>query len=268
MKNERSGVQAGSAHGVQSAETVLTILEAFIGHESSFMLKTLAGRAGLHPAKVHRYLVSLCRAGFVEQDELTSRYRLGASALRLAFAAISSVDCVRISRPLMSQFCREVNNTVVLAIWNAGRPTIALRETLPALLSMTATEGYTLPILRSSIGNVFGAYLPREKTAALVKAELSDPNQSIARSESEVDELFRETILRGLARTTGQLSLGSHSFAAPVFDMSGEIAAVLCALGPSEQFDSSWASPIAASLISCAAELSRRLGFFRQVSEG
>ncbi|MCI0148833.1 IclR family transcriptional regulator [Paraburkholderia sediminicola] len=267
MESERDVVRVGGAHGVQSAERVLAILEAFIGHESSFMLKTLAGRAGLHPAKVHRYLVSLCRAGFVEQDESTSRYRLGASALRLAFAAISSVDCVRISRPLMSDFCREVNNTVVLAIWNTGRPTIALRETLPALMSMTAREGYTLPILRSSIGNVFGAYLPREKTASLVMVELSDPSQTIARSTSEVDELFRETRLRGLARTTGQLSLGSHSFAAPVFDVSGEIAAVLCALGPSQQFDSNWTSPIAASLVSCAAELSRRLGFIQQVSE-
>ncbi|HEX7913674.1 MAG TPA: IclR family transcriptional regulator [Paraburkholderia sp.] len=260
MRTEDAPTPKG-AHGVHSAETVLRILGSFIGHDTSVMLKTLAERADLHPAKVHRYLVSLCRSGFVEQDELTSRYRLGTSALRLAFTALNSVDCVRVARPLLNQFCKELNNTVVLGTWNAGRPTIALRETLPGLLSMTATEGYALPLLRSSIGNVFGAYLPREKTNPLIVAELSDLEQGEVSSEVEVEKLFSDTRRRGLARTTGQLNPGSHSFAAPVFDVYGDIAAVLCTLGPTGHFDSNWSSPIAMSLLACSAELSRRLGF-------
>ncbi|MFM0234104.1 IclR family transcriptional regulator [Paraburkholderia sediminicola] len=261
MQDKAPQHQATGLHGVQSAETVLKVLDAFVGLEPMPMLKTLAERTGLHPAKVHRYLVSLCRTGFVEQDESTSRYRLGSSSLRLAFAAISSIDSVRVARPLMADFCNRLQNTVVLAIWNAGRPTIAIRETLPALLAMTATEGYTLPILRSSIGNVFGAYLPRERTSSLVVAELTNQQQGVPDSDQGVDELFAEVRRRELARTTGQLNRGSHSFAAPIFDASGDIVAVLCTLGPATQFDSNWSSPIASTLRTCALEVSQRLGF-------
>src|SRR5882757_1720987 len=121
------------AHGVQSAETLLTVLSAFVGAEPTPMLKTLAERTEMHPAKVHRYLVSLSRAGYVEQDEMTSRYRLGPAALRLAFAAMNSIDVIRVARPLMADFCNRLQNTVVLAVWNTGGPTIAARETLPGL---------------------------------------------------------------------------------------------------------------------------------------
>src|SRR5271170_7861312 len=69
------------SHGVQSAETVLDVLSAFVGAPPMPMLKHLAERTGMHPAKVHRYLVSLVRRGYVEQDETTSRYRLGPASL-------------------------------------------------------------------------------------------------------------------------------------------------------------------------------------------
>jgi DNA-binding IclR family transcriptional regulator len=249
------------AHGVQSAETLLTVLSAFVGAEPTPMLKTLAERTGMHPAKVHRYVVSLSRAGYVEQDEMTSRYRLGPAALRLAFAAMNSIDVIRVARPQMADFCNRLQNTVVLAVWNTGGPTIAARETLPGLLAMTATEGFVLPILQSSIGSVFGAYLPRAKTASLIAAELTRPQPGCPKNEFEIDDLFTSIRRRGFARTTGQLSAATHSFATAIFDASGLIVGVLCTLGPAGHFDSNWNSPIAKILRVCAGEISERLGY-------
>jgi DNA-binding IclR family transcriptional regulator len=249
------------AHGVQSAETVLRVLSAFVGAEATPMLKTLAERTGMHPAKVHRYVVSLNRAGYVEQDEQTSRYRLGPAALRLAFAAMNSIDFIRVARPLLADFCSRLQNTVVLAVWNERGPTIAARETLPGLWAMVATEGFILPIVRSSIGNVFGAYLPRARTASLIAAELSHPHPGCPSNEFELNDLFSDVRRRGVARTTGQLHARSHSFAAPAFDAAGLIAGVLGTLGPAGEFNSSWNSPIATTLRACAAEISARLGY-------
>lgn len=249
------------SHGVQAAETALEILSAFCGAEPLPMLKTIAARVGMHPAKVHRYIVSLCRAGYVEQDSDTSRYRLGPASLRLAFAAMSAIDGIRVARPLMADFCNRLQHTVVLAVWNAGGPVIAVRETLPGLMTMTATEGFVLPMLRSSIGAVFGAYLPREKTAHLITNELEKPGPGVPQNAEEVETMFAAVRQRGLARTTGQLSVGSHSFAAPIFGAEGAIAAVLCTLGPVNQFNSNWNSPTAGILFDCANEVSRRLGY-------
>ncbi len=264
MELEEGIAKARGSHGVQSAETVLLVLSAFVDAEPMPMLKTLAERTGLHPAKVHRYLVSLCRTGYVEQDSMTSRYRLGPASLRLAFAAMESIDAIRVARPMLASFCQKLRETVVLGIWNAGGPTIAIKETLPGLLVMTAPEGFVLPVLRSSIGSVFGAWLSRDITQKTIDKELmqleSDDNQSWPKTTTDMEEMFAEIRKRGLSRTTGQFSPGSHSFAAPVFDASGQIAAVLCTLGPTGQFNSNWDSPTAAGLLECAAALSHRLG--------
>src|SRR5688500_13606489 len=74
--------------GVQTVKTVVDVLTAFVGAEATPMLKTVAERAGMHPAKVHRYLVSLCKTGHVHQEPGSGRYRLGPSTLRLGYAAM------------------------------------------------------------------------------------------------------------------------------------------------------------------------------------
>ena len=262
-RQQKAGNQG--AHGVQSAETVLQILSAFIGADPMPMLKTLAERTHMHPAKVHRYLVSLCRAGYVDHDPATSRYRLGPASLRLAFAAMDAIDAIRIAKPMMAGFCQRLQESVVLGVWNADGPTIAVKETLPGLLTMVATEGYTLPVLRSSIAAVFGTWLPREKTQSFIDRDLqhiiTDPSVKFPRSETEIEQMFAEIRRRGFARTQGQFHPGTHSFAAPVFDPSGQIAAVLCAIGPSGQFNSNWDSPTAKTLLACAADVSRAFGY-------
>jgi DNA-binding IclR family transcriptional regulator len=253
------------SNGVQSAVTVLEVLSAFIGAESMPMLKTLAERTGMHPAKVHRYLVSLCQAGYVEQDEESSRYRLGPAALRLGFAAMEMIDSLRIARPLMLGFRQSLQNTVVFAIWSQAGPSVAVIDSLPGVLTITTREGTVLPILRSSIGRVFGAWMPRPSTEQLIKAELqslrTNPLQGVPSSMEEVENLFVSIRTRGFARVTGQLSPMAHSFAAPVWGASGQIAGVLAVLGPTGQFDSTWNSPIAKQLLQFAAVISHRLGF-------
>lgn len=260
MAGDEPQGRSPGAHGVQSADTGLDVLSTFIGAEPMPMLKTLADRAGMPPAKMHRYLVSLCRMGFVEQDEQSRRYRLGPAALRLAFAAMAAVDSIRVARPLLPAYCKQIGHTVLLAVWNSTRPTIAIRESPPNLLAIMATEGATVPILRSSIGNVFGAYLPRERTAGLIAQDMDDPQPGVPSTPAEVELLFAEVRRRGVARTTGQLSKGWNSFAVPIFDAAGDLAAILCTLGPADDFDASWDSPLATSLRGFASDVSRRLG--------
>jgi DNA-binding IclR family transcriptional regulator len=263
--NKKRKKSTGGSNGVQSAETLLEVLSAFVGTEQSPMLKTLAERCGMHPAKVHRYLVSLCRMGYVEQSEETSRYRLGPATMRFAYAAIGMIDVVRIAAPMMPAFARRLQNTVVFAVWSPGGPTITMIETVPGILTMTARPGTILPIIRSSTGRVFGTWEPRSRVEALIERELDaakkEPVPGVPKSWTEVEELFVETRRRGLARATGQLSPMAHSFAAPVWDAKGELAAALSVLGPVGQFNSSWNSPLAHELLSCAKEISQALGY-------
>jgi DNA-binding IclR family transcriptional regulator len=170
---------------------------------------------------------------------------------------------------MMADFCHRLQNSVVLAIWNGGGPAIAIKETMPGLLTVSLMEGTVLPILRSSIGRTFAAWLPRVKTKELIEAELTvmrkDPQPGCPTTWSQVEALFTEIRKRGLSRVTGQLSPHAHSLAAPVFAVTGQIEAVLCAVGPASEFDSTWSGTTAKTLLECASAVSRGLGYVGSV---
>ena len=264
MTNSETGDER---QGVKAFETGLSVLGAFVGLEPSPMLKTLSERIGMHPAKVHRYLVSLCRMGYVEQDAASSRYRLGSAALQLGFAAVGAVDVLRVTRPLMAQIREDIGSTVLLAIWGSMGPTVALMEAGPGPITITAAVGTTLPLLRSSTGRVFAAHLPRSQTAALLKQELiklraqglTDSPSSLA----EMETLFEDVRNRGLARVTGQLNKAVHALSAPILDGHGTLSAVLSAVGAAGQFDASWGGATARTLAMHAVDLSAKLGHTR-----
>src|SRR3972149_8739470 len=73
--------------GVQSAEVALRLLRVLVEARKPMMLRDLAAAGRMPPAKAHRYLVSLGREGYVEQDGTGGLYDLGPDALELAPAS-------------------------------------------------------------------------------------------------------------------------------------------------------------------------------------
>ena len=238
------------------------MLGAFIGADPLLMLKTVAERADMHPAKcVHRYLASLCRAGFVEQDAGTGRYRLAEGALRLGFAAMTSVDVLRVARPRMASFGESFGHSAMLAIWGGAGPTVALQELVQGPITITASVGTPMPLLRSSTGRTFAAWLPKERTALMLREELAylrnHPQLDCPSTLAEAETLFEDTRRRGLARAIGQVNAAVHALTAPVFDGMGGIVAALSAIGPVGRFDSTWSGPVAVALKDAAPALQR-----------
>ncbi|RMD11061.1 helix-turn-helix domain-containing protein, partial [Klebsiella pneumoniae] len=74
--------------GIQSAEIASSVLSAMAHAGGAHAVSELGRQLGMPRAKVHRYLVSLERMGFVEQDPASARYRLGAQALQVGLSAL------------------------------------------------------------------------------------------------------------------------------------------------------------------------------------
>src|SRR5690349_12895735 len=114
----------GGSGGVQSVEVAMHLLAtlAELGGEKG--LNALAAAAGMPPAKAHRYLVSLTRAGFVEQDPATGRYALGGQAVWVGLVALGRGDIVQAASAAIAALRDEIDETVLLAVWGTHGPTI------------------------------------------------------------------------------------------------------------------------------------------------
>ena len=229
------------------------------------MLKTLAAKAGLPPAKAHRYLVSFIRSNVVERDPNTGRYQLGPLARMIGLAAIRGIDVVHAATAHMPHALEAMKQSVALAIWTQHGATVVWVEDYPRPIIVSTRVGEMLPLLTSATGRVFGAWLPSERTAGLLESELREmrefPREGAIMGKGDAERLFDEVRKAGVGWSTGSLNPGVSALSAPIFDFHGNIVGAIASLGPVDIFDSSPDGPLAAILREEAGCISTALGY-------
>ncbi|MCA8373773.1 IclR family transcriptional regulator [Burkholderia multivorans] len=251
--------------GIQSIEVGFRLLDVLTSEPRAMMLRDLAQRAGMSPAKAHRYLVSFQRLGVVSQDPVSGRYELGGFALQMGLARLARVDGVKLARIALTEFRDRLDQTVGIAVWGNQGPTIVhwMESSHPAKASLKL--GDVMPLLGSATGLLFAAYLPRSKTAAMLERELADtrrsPHHGGPRTLDEVEAMLADVRAHEAARVEGMLLPTIHAFCMPVFDAVGELALGIVALGHEGTFDIAWGGEIDIALRACARKLSYELGY-------
>ncbi|PPR11935.1 MAG: Glycerol operon regulatory protein [Alphaproteobacteria bacterium MarineAlpha11_Bin1] len=245
--------------GVRSVEVAARLMEVLAKAPAAMNLKDLAACADMSMSKAHRYLVSLGRAGLVDQDTVTGRYDLGRLALAMGLTALGRMDTVRLAMEALPTLRDNVQETAVLAIWTENGPTVIRFEESAHPVRMNIRPGSILPLLRSSIGQVFAAHIPKSEIAQIIATERGALGGSVPSSET-FERLLDDVRARGLNRNVGDYVRGVSAMSVPVFDAHGQIVAVIGVLGHEPTLDTSWDGPIASTLLQAGDEISQRLG--------
>jgi DNA-binding IclR family transcriptional regulator len=251
--------------GIETIETGMHLLSVLAGLNHPQMLKTVAAAAGMPPSKAHRYLVSFIRTGFVDRDPDTGRYRLGPASLQLGLSALGSTDAIYLATQAIIELRDKLDETTALAVWGSHGPTIVRIEEASRAVTINARPGTVLPLLSSSSGQVFGAFLPASMTAQImhneVRANKKRGDTRLPCSQQDALALMEDVRRRGLGRVTGEMMPGIHALAAPVFDHRGHAVVAITAMGPSEVFDSRWQGDTAKLVRGIAERVSQQLGY-------
>ena len=252
MQNEKA------ATGVQSAEVALKLLSVLAEGKGEMSLSRLAAASGIAPAKAHRYVVSLQRAGFVDQASRSATYTLGGEALRVGLVALARLDVVGLGTEAAADLRDRTGQTVLLAIWGDHGPTIVRWFEPPNPVTVNVRIGSAMPLVSSATGQVFGAWMPWQKVQPFVEAETS--GRGTAFSPEAAKEMFEHVRKVGLSIVTGTMLPGIQALGAPVFDFEGGLSAALTVLGTEGSFDPAIEAPVARELREAAEQLSHRLG--------
>lgn len=247
----------------------MTVLRALADSGGEQTLSAIAEAAGMPPAKAHRYLASLIRAGFVERAGNSNRYALGPQALRVGLVALGRLDVIEAAAAALPELRDKIAGSLLLAVWGSNGPTIVrwMESTRPVMVNVRV--GATMPLLRSATGQVFAAFLPEPATAPLLEREIDELRKAGGKAPSREDLHKRWVNVRthGLGHTAGEMLPGVLALAAPVFDHEGTLAAVITALGPVGFFDDARDGETARELRRAAAAVSERLGHGARPSE-
>lgn len=223
--------------GVQSLETGLHLFEVFMQGEHPSGLSELARRVGMHRAKAYRYLISLQRAGWVNQDQDGRGYVPGPAARDLALSWLGRQDMLAAATEAARKLCLAHGLTCFVALWGSAGATAVRVFQPPRVVAIAVAEGAALSPATSATGRLFAVW--------------RDEWQDVLPPEVEA------TIRRdGFSVVQGGHVPGVEGVAAPVLDARGQIALALTLVGPVQSIDLRTEGPHVRALLSACAALS------------
>jgi DNA-binding IclR family transcriptional regulator len=244
---------------VQSVERAATLLHAIVESGGQMGVTELAGAVGLPKTTTHGLLRTLLAVGFVEQDQRTGRYTLGAGLLGLGSHYLDANEL----RSRASNWADSL----------AARSGFTVRLGTPAGLQVVVVHHVFRPDDSPQELEV-GAVLPAHATAVGKVLLASRPAMARALTDAPLDAFTPRTVVdpaallvelqaaraRGWAEQQGEYRLGVGAIAAPVHGPGGLVVGALGVSGLVDELCAEAARPaLRAMVVEAAAAVSREL---------
>jgi IclR family transcriptional regulator, pca regulon regulatory protein len=220
---ERSGFS-------QSLERGLSVLDAFAGMHSTLGIAEIAREVGLNKSTTHRYVNTLAVLGYLHQDPESRKYRLGARAVEIGFAALNSIEITRIAAGPLQRLADETGFTVSMAVLDGPEIVYIERRRTgqDRQLDLNLQVGSRLPAYCTALGKVLlAAEQPAQLRALLDRIDLARraPNTITAREHllAALDRIRRGAV----AVNDEELTPGLRAIAVPVRDRSRRVVAAI-----------------------------------------
>ncbi|MFF9310203.1 IclR family transcriptional regulator [Streptomyces sp. NPDC014748] len=249
---------------VQSIERAAAILRLLAGGPRRLGLGEVASSLGLAKGTAHGILRTLQHVDFVEQDEATGKYQLGAALLHLGTSYLDVNELRSRSINWADALAARSGEAVRLGTPLEGRVLVVHHVFRPDDTLQTLDVGALLPLHASSLGKVLLAYgaatldPPPEGLAAYTRHTLVDPE--------DLDRALAEIREQGWGAEVQEMSMGDAGIAAPIRGHGGLVVGAVCLSGPVERICDPRGRPLpalTALLREAARAISRDLGATR-----
>ena len=263
MREDVTARQATS----QSLERGLAILASFSADRRLIGVTEVANELGLTRSTTHRYVATLARLGYLQQEPVTRKYSLGPRVLDLGFTAINSMELRHVAAPHLQRLSDETGHTVNMAILDDVD--IVYVERFRASrrgaseIDLDLHVGSRLPAYCTSMGKVLLAYLPdAERDDVLDRVTFARRGPNTLTSRDALLAELRRVRATGIAVNNEELAYGLRSVAVPVLGASGDaVAAVNLAAHRTMASLDDLVARIGPLMQRTAAEISAQLGY-------
>jgi len=217
------------SQGIQTIERGGLILDAIKNSESSVTLTALSKEVNMSKNNLKKYLVSFVKIGFLSFDEEGKTYKLGSKLIDLGLNALKELNLYSFIDTYITKIKDQLNKPIALAIWADTGPIISKYQKSNNPININIEIGYSPPMLLSSVGKCFAAFLPPSSTKEVKDKEIEKYNLDKNQVEYEMSAIEKS----GYSYRNQEYDYipGNCSISAPIFNNVGEIVAAVCVLG-------------------------------------
>jgi DNA-binding IclR family transcriptional regulator len=246
---------------IQSIERAAAILRLLSGRNRRLGVAQLAGELELPKGTVHGILRTLAAVGFVEQDEESGKYQLGAALLHMGSSYLDGNELRTRALNWSDSLAARSGESVRIGTLHEGQVLVVHHVFRPDDSRQALEVGGLVPAHATAMGKVLLAahrYVAHEVAAA----GLARFTPRTITAPDELDAELAAVLQRGWAADTEELVVGEVSLAAPIDDRRGVTVGAIGISGPVERLmdDGSPRSDLVSYVREAARAVSRDLG--------
>lgn len=254
-----SSISKGS---IQSVERALRILGLFKA-SGEIGITEMASAVDLPKGTVHGLVKTLEKMGFVEQNPMTQKYRLGAELFQLGLVAASRMDLRKAAAEKARQLCDQLGETVYVSVLLGGACVIATRCIPDRPFLLVPEIGTSVPAHCTAMGKVLLAALSDEQLEETVRnVGLEKFTQYTIDDLDELKQTLEGVVKDGYSVTHQEALLGLSCVAAPIRDYTGEIVASLGMASSTQSLEKrARLKEVIEAVVIAARETSKAMGY-------
>jgi DNA-binding IclR family transcriptional regulator len=255
---------AGTAkrtYNITSLQRALRLLQLFAATERGLAAAQVAKLSGLPVSTVHRFLVNLETAGYLNCSE-SGVYHLGIACFSLGQAALGQLDIRRLSLPHLRELNQHTRETIHLTIRNGLSAVYVEKLDSPEPLRIHSRIGAAVPLYCTAVGKVMLAHLSADEQAkVLPQFELKRLTPNTVGSLQELQTQLQKVRRQGHACDLEEHELHIRCIAAPIWDHTGAVNASLSITAPLVRMSMARLRQLAPLIQEAGLKISRELGY-------
>ncbi len=236
------------------------LLEALAKHERGSGVTELANQLMLNKSNVHRLLQALVHQGFARKNEDTGRYELTMKLWELGSGLANRLDVRTEALPFMKELAEQTQETVHLSLLDGVEVLYIEKMDSPQPVRAYTTVGGRSPAQCVATGKALLAWAS-EDTLNLLKNRLKPYTPRSLVKFGDLRRELEQVREQGFALNRGEWREQVVGAAAPIYDSRGMVVAALGISGPAERLEEARLVQAGKTLVTAAAQISRRLGY-------
>lgn len=233
--------------------------------QSELTISEIRKELGFPDSTIHRLLTTLKYRGYVDQDYLTGKYRLGIKLFELSDFFEEQKYLISTAVPYLRHLGNLTRETINLATLDQGQNAIIYLAVIESseILQIKTNMGSRHPAHCTALGKVLLAFLPQAEFDRIfsdteelpVYTPRAIPTVAMLRNHLEK---IRSS---GVAVDNEEFKQGVRCLAAPIRDHKGRVVAAVSIAGPTSRLSMERVLELQGPLGEACVKISEKLGF-------
>ena len=237
----------------------MRILSLFVDINPVLSVAEISERLEIPQSTAYRYVATLRKHQFLEQDSVMGSYRLGTRILELA-RSVAKPSLQEIALPLMEQLSRRSGESVILSGRRQHEGICLEKVEGHHALRVSHERGAVFPLHAGTSGKVLMAHLEaRDQDEILRTMQLVRFSETTITDPQALKDELRRIREQGYAESDGEVLRGTYGIGAPIFSASRRILAGLSVSAPKHRLQRNKRTQVIEYVVAAATAITQEL---------